>query len=57
MANPQPLGPEPTPPQPDPRLHSTAKTPQASQSSATGEPNIVERVADVIDKITPGGQE
>lgn len=41
LANPQPLGPEPEPPQPDPRLHGTAKTPQASQSSATDEPNVV----------------
>ena len=57
VANPQPLGPEPQPPQPDPRLHGTAKTPQASQSSDQNKPNIVERVADVIDKITPGGQE
>jgi Mn-containing catalase len=57
VANPQPLGPEPNPPQPDPRLHGTAKTPQASQSTAKGEPNIVERVVDVIDKITPGGKE
>ncbi|MBW4640012.1 MAG: manganese catalase family protein [Gloeocapsa sp. UFS-A4-WI-NPMV-4B04] len=57
VANPQPLGPEPQPPQPDPRLHGTAKTPQASQSGDKNKPNIVERVADVIDKITPGGQE
>jgi Mn-containing catalase len=57
VANPQPLGPQPEPPQPDPRLHGTAKTPQASQSSATGEPNVVERIVEVIDNITPGGQE
>jgi Mn-containing catalase len=57
VANPQPLGPQPEPPQPDPRLHGTAKTPQASQSSATGEPNVIERITTVIDQITPGGQE
>lgn len=57
VANPQPLGPQPEPPQPDPRLHGTAKTPQASQSKATGEPNVVDRIVEVIDKITPGGQE
>lgn len=57
VANPQPLGPQPEPPQPDPRLHGTAKTPQASQSSATGEPNVIDRVVEVIDRITPGGQQ
>jgi len=57
VANPQPLGPEPEPPQPDPRLHGTPKTPQASQSSATGEPSIVDRVVEVIDHITPGNHE
>ncbi len=60
VANPQPLGPEPEAPQPDPRLHGTAKTPQASQSSASsakGEPNVIDRMVEVIDRITPGGQQ
>lgn len=57
VANPQPLGPQPEPPQPDPRLHGTAKTPQASQSSATDEPNLGNRIVEVIDSITPGGKE
>lgn len=56
MANPQPLGPQPEPPQPDPRWHGTAKTPQVGQSGATSEPNVVDRIVDFIDKITPGGQ-
>lgn len=51
------LGPQPEPPQPKPRLHGTAKTPQASQGGATSEPNMVEHVVEVIDKITPGRQE
>ena len=40
VANPQPLGPEPTPPQPDPRLHGTPKTQQTQQ---TGGGNVIER--------------
>ena len=55
VANPQPIGPEPTPPQPDPRLHGTAKTPQQSQA-ATSQPNVIDRVVDVIDRVT-GNQE
>jgi len=57
VANPQPLGPQPEPPQPNPQLHGTAKTPHASQNSATGDPNVVDRVVEVIDRITPGGQQ
>ncbi|HEY9909011.1 MAG TPA: manganese catalase family protein [Thermosynechococcaceae cyanobacterium] len=56
VANPQPLGPQPTPPQPDPRLYSTPASPQL-QKTATNEPtgpNIVDKVVDVIDRITPG---
>ncbi len=40
VANPQPLGPEPTPPQPDPRLHGTSQSPQTQQ---TGGSNVIER--------------
>ncbi len=57
VANPQPLGPEPEPPQPNPQLHGTPKTPLAKKSSATGEPNVVERVVEAIDRITPGGKQ
>jgi len=56
VANPQPLAAPTEPPQPDPRLHGTAKTPEASRSGATGEPTMVDRVVEVIDRITPGGQ-
>ena len=52
VANPQPLAPQLEPPQPDPRLHGTPKTPQ--QPNATSEPNIVDRLVEVIDRITPG---
>jgi Mn-containing catalase len=54
VANPQPLGPQPEPPQPDPRLHGTAKSKQAQ---STGEPNVIERIVDTVDRMTPGGQE
>jgi Mn-containing catalase len=45
VANPQPLGPEPLTPQPDPRLHGTAKTPQPP---TTDKPNLIERIGDMI---------
>jgi Mn-containing catalase len=51
VANPEPIGPQPEPPQPDPRLHGTAKTPQASRE-ATHKPNVIERAADAIDRMT-----
>jgi len=41
VANPQPLGPEPKLPTPDPRLHGTS---QPGQSSDTDKPNLIERV-------------
>jgi Mn-containing catalase len=53
VANPEPLGPQAQPPQPDPRLHGTSATPQAQQTT-TNKPNIVERAAEMIDHITPG---
>ncbi len=37
VADPQPIGPLPEPPQPDPRLHGTAKTPEAALNKATTE--------------------
>ncbi len=36
VANPQPLGPEPNPPQVDPQLHGTPQSPQARQTSGGG---------------------
>jgi Mn-containing catalase len=53
VANPQPLGPQPNPPQPDPRLHGTPITPQAQQT-ATHKPNVIDKVVQAVDNITPG---
>ena len=38
VANPQPLGPEPTPPQPDPRLHGTPMDKSMQAISDTSNP-------------------
>jgi len=54
VANPEPMGPQPEPPQPDPRLHGTAKAPQNGQRGTSGQPNMIDRAADAIDRITPG---
>jgi Mn-containing catalase len=54
VANPEAVGPIPEPPQPDPRLHGTPKTPAAMKTSNNGVKNIVDSVVDVVDRITPG---
>jgi Mn-containing catalase len=47
VANPQPLGPEPTPPQPDPRLYSTPM--DKSMQKTTGDAsNPIQGAADAI---------
>ena len=56
VAHPQPLGPEPELPQPDPRLHGTLKTPQAQSmatvGTATEKPNMLDLGGAAIDRIT-----
>lgn len=42
VANPQPLGPEPQPPQPDLRLHGTPKVGE-TQGNGSGAPSVTER--------------
>jgi Mn-containing catalase len=42
VANPKPLGPEPQPPQPDPRLHGT---PVSQEMKGNGGSKVVERIA------------
>lgn len=54
VANPQAVGPILEPPQPDPNLHGTPKTPAAMKTSDSGAKNIVDRVVDAVDKLTPG---
>ncbi|MBV9387902.1 MAG: manganese catalase family protein [Chroococcidiopsidaceae cyanobacterium CP_BM_ER_R8_30] len=56
VANPKPLGPEPELPQPDPRLHDTGKTPQAGQIGDAAS-KVVDKVVNVIDRVTPGGHQ
>ena len=56
VAHPEPLGPVPEPPQPDPRLHGTPKTPQAQMATpgiATEKPNIIDLAGEVIERIIP----
>lgn len=65
LANPQPLGPEPNLPQPDPKLHGTMKSPQAQQmqegsvvsKAVQGVANAVEGTADTINKMTGGDRQ
>lgn len=47
VENPQPLGPKPELPQPDPRLHGTAKTPQA-QGDGSSAPPLIERTTTIV---------
>lgn len=60
VANSQPIGLVPEPPQPDPRLHGTPKTPQdipqdmMVNGNGKSNPNVVERVVEAINHITPG---
>jgi Mn-containing catalase len=45
VANPQPLGPEPHPPQPDPKLHGTGDVPHNNQQgNGHSAPPLVERI-------------
>jgi Mn-containing catalase len=57
VANPQSIGPIPEPLQPDPRLYRMPKTPQDMMVNGNGKRklNVVERVVEAIDHITPGG--
>ncbi|NHC34515.1 manganese catalase family protein [Scytonema millei] len=62
VANPQPIGPEPNLPQPDPKLHGTMKSPQAQQmqegsvvsKAVQGVADAVEGTANTINKMTGG---
>ncbi len=54
VENAQPIGPIPEPPQPDPRLHGTPKTPAAMKTSDNAPKNIVDSVVEAVDKIIPG---
>lgn len=49
VANPQPLGPIPEPPQPKPKLHATPATTAMQKTSDNPVKNIVEGVKDAID--------
>jgi Mn-containing catalase len=44
VANPQPLGPEPQPPQPPAQLHDTPQHRQAQQGNGSSAPPLVERI-------------
>jgi len=44
VANPQPLGPEPHPPQPDPKLHGTGEVSRNQQGNGHSAPPLVERI-------------
>jgi len=44
VANPQPLGPEPHPPQPDPKLHGTGEVAHGQQGNGHSAPPLVERI-------------
>lgn len=59
VAHPEPLGPVPELPQPDPRLHGTLKTPQAQSLATPGvtaKPNMLDLAVEVIDRVTPGNR-
>lgn len=44
VANPQPLGPEPHPPQPDPKLHGTGEVAYGQPGNGHSAPPLVERI-------------
>ncbi|HIK07443.1 MAG TPA: manganese catalase family protein [Trichormus sp. M33_DOE_039] len=44
VANPQPLGPEPQPPQPEAQLHGTPQNRQAQQGNGSSAPPVVQRI-------------
>ncbi|MBG1240234.1 manganese catalase family protein [Nostoc sp. NZL] len=46
VENPQPLGPEPQPPVPDPRLHGTSKMAQ-TQGNGSSTPSLVDRITNI----------
>lgn len=48
VENPQPLGPEPQPPVPDPRLHGTSKMPLA-QGDGSSAPSLIDRITGIGD--------
>jgi len=54
VANPQAVGPIPEPPQPNPDLHGTPKTPDAMKTSGSGAKNVIDKVVDKVNDITKG---
>ena len=50
VANPQPLGPVPTPLQPDPRLHGTPASP-AMQKTSDAAPSIVDGISQAVEGV------
>jgi Mn-containing catalase len=44
VANPQPLGPEPQPPQPEAQLHGTPQNRQAQQGNGSSSPPVVQHI-------------
>jgi Mn-containing catalase len=54
LANPQPLGPDPELPQPEPRLYATPQTPQQMKTNGHGiAETIVDRVVEAVDHVKP----
>ncbi|NJL19553.1 MAG: manganese catalase family protein [Leptolyngbyaceae cyanobacterium SM1_3_5] len=54
ISDPEPLSPALEPPQPDPRLHGTPKSPAAQKTSDNPVKNLVDGVADTVNQIIPG---
>jgi Mn-containing catalase len=52
VANPEPIGPIPEPPQPKPKLHSTPATPAMQKTSDNPAKNVVDGVKDTVHEIT-----
>jgi Mn-containing catalase len=52
VAQPQAVGPIVEPPQPEPRLHATPKSPAMMKTSGNGAKNIVDSVVDAVDNLT-----
>ncbi|MGG6270731.1 manganese catalase family protein [Leptolyngbya sp. AN03gr2] len=52
VANPEPIGPIPSPPQPKPKLHSTPATPMMQKTSDNPVKNMVDGVKDAVKGLT-----
>jgi Mn-containing catalase len=52
VAQPQAIGPIPSPPQPKPKLHSTPATPAMQKTSDNGVKNFVDSAVDTVKGIT-----